>query len=137
MATEPPKDICNGKFKLESSEKFDEFLQEVGVSFLLRKFAQTATPTVEVTKKDDNNYTIRTVTTLKTTELVFCLGKEFEETRIDGVTVKTIITRNGNTFLQKQMSDKPVEITREFTDTQMIVTCKCGKVASIRKYKRL
>ncbi|RWS23948.1 fatty acid-binding protein FABP-like protein [Leptotrombidium deliense] len=134
---EAEKDICVGKYKLESSEKFDEFLSEMGVGFLLRKFAQTATPTVEVTKKDENNYSFKTVTTLKTTDLVFTLDTEFDETRMDGVTVKTVITRNGNVFTQKQKGEKEIEIIREFTEPQLIVTCKCGNVTSIRKYKRL
>ena len=41
-------------------------------------------------------YTVRTETTVKTSEIQFRLNEEFDETTIDGRVTKTIPTRNGN-----------------------------------------
>jgi cellular retinoic acid-binding protein 2 len=42
---------------------------------------------VEITK-DGETYTLKTTTTIKNSEIKFELGKEFEEARMDGKTVK-------------------------------------------------
>ena len=76
-----------GKYQLESSENFDEFLKALGVSFLLRNLAKTSKPTIEITLCGET-YNIKTITTLKTTVISFKIGEEFEETRLDGKTVK-------------------------------------------------
>lgn len=76
-----------GKYQLESSENFDEFLKELGVNFILRNLAKTSKPTIEITL-DGDTYTIKTITTLKTSVITFKIGEEFEESRMDGKTVK-------------------------------------------------
>ena len=58
-----------------------------GVGMVMRKMGNAATPTVEITL-EDGTYTLKTVTTFKTTEIKFKLGEEFEETTADGRTVK-------------------------------------------------
>lgn len=100
-----------GKFNLESSENFDEFLKALGkfelhlvnhnficvtsfcrllsgVSFMLRQMAKTAKPSIEISIDDAGVYTIKTLSMLKTTVITFKLNEEFEETRQDGKTVK-------------------------------------------------
>jgi fatty acid-binding protein 3 len=106
----------NGKFELESSENFDDFLKALGVGFMLRNAAKLSTPTVEITN-DGDSFTMKTVTTFKTTEIKFSLGQEFDETRMDGVTVKTTITKEGdNKLIQSQGGEPPCTITRELIE---------------------
>lgn len=71
-----------GKFKLEKSENFDNFLKELGVNFVSRNLAKTASPTLIVTI-DNDNYTIRTES-IRSSEIKFKLNQEFEESRMDG-----------------------------------------------------
>ncbi|OTF74944.1 Group 13 mite allergen-like protein (Lipocalin), partial [Euroglyphus maynei] len=112
-----------GKYQLESSENFDEFLKELGVGFILRNLAKTTTPTIEVVK-DGDYWVIKTHTALKTTGIRFKLGEEFDETRIDGKTVKTNVVMEGdNTMVQTQKGDKEVKIIREFSETQLKTVC--------------
>lgn len=106
----------NGKFELESSENFDDFLKALGVGFILRNAAKLATPTVEITNEGDS-FAMKTTTTFKTQEIKFSLGQEFDETRMDGVTVKTTITREGeNKLVQSQGGEPPCTITRELIE---------------------
>jgi len=126
-----------GKYTLESSEKFDEFLKEMGVGFVTRKMAVSLSPTIEI-KQEGEEYSIKTSTTFKTTELKFKLGEEFEETRMDGVTVKTKINKDGDSKLvQNQFGEVPCEIVREVVGDSLKTVCTCNEVVSTRIYKRV
>lgn len=88
---------------------------------MTRNLAKTATPTVEVSVSGDT-YTIKTLSTLKNSEITFQLGVEFEEDRADGKRVKTVVTADGATKLvQVQKGDKEVTIVREFSDDGLTV----------------
>ena len=56
---------------------------------MLRKMANTSSPTVEITNEGDS-YEFKTITTLKTSVSKFKLGEEFEEERLDGKKVKVL-----------------------------------------------
>jgi len=124
-----------GKFKLTSSDKFDEFLKELGVNFVLRNLAKTSNPVVEITK-DGEEFTLKTTTTFKTSEIKFKLGEEFEEARMDGAKVKTKVEADGNKLVQTQYGDKEVKIVREFNGDELKVVCTVGPVESVRIYAR-
>lgn len=126
-----------GKYKLEKSEKFDEFLDKLGVGFMVKTAAKTLKPTFEVSM-DGDTYVFRTLSTFKNTEIKFKLGEEFEEDRADGKRVKTVINKEGdNKFVQTQFGDKEVKIVREFKGDEVEVTASCDGVTSLRTYKRV
>ena len=80
---------------------------------------------------------VKTISTFKNSQIEFKLDEEFEEKRMDGVTVKTVVSKDGNKLIQKQTADPPVEIIREFTGDKLIATCKCKDVVSVREYKKV
>merc|ERR1739848_833146 len=98
-------DAFKGKYERTSADKYEEMLKELDVNFLLRKAATVSTPVCEITE-DGGVWTIKTSTTLKTMELKFKLGEEFDETTPDG---------------------------RQVTAT---VTCEDGKIISVQKAKK-
>ena len=49
---------------------------------VLRKFAQAATPTVNISNEGDK-WKIETITTMKTSLIEFKMGEEFLEKRLD------------------------------------------------------
>jgi hypothetical protein len=59
-------------------------------------------------------FTIKTITAFKTHEIKFFIGKEFEEQRVDGKTVKTVINAIENKLIQTMFDEKEVMIIREF-----------------------
>nr|KAB1091164.1 lipocalin/fatty-acid binding family protein [Acinetobacter baumannii] len=124
-----------GKFKLVSSENFDEFMKAQGVGMVMRKLGASSKPTVEITQ-DGDTWSIKTVTTFKTTEIKFKLGEEFEETRMDGSIVKTVVTLDGNKLVQKQFGDKEVIITRELEGDKLKVVCTVEDIVSTRIYDK-
>nr|UTT87477.1 fatty acid-binding protein [Argas persicus] len=124
-----------GKWKLTESENFDEFLKALGVGMTWRKLASTSKPVVEISNSGDQ-WTMKTSTLLKNSEIKFKLGEEFEENRIDGVKVKTVINLDGDKLVQKQFGDKEVSIVREVDNGQLKVTCSLENIVSVRKYSK-
>ncbi|XP_018016451.1 sodium/calcium exchanger regulatory protein 1 [Hyalella azteca] len=129
-----------GKYKMESSEGFDEFMKALGVGLVMRKMASTATPSLEISE-NEGTYTMKTVTTFKTTEISFKLGEPFTETTADGRVVQSTITLDGNTMTHKQVGDKEKNekdsiLTRVFNDTGIDMECKVDDVVCKRIYKR-
>jgi len=126
-----------GKYDLVASENFDEFLQALGVNWILRKTANALKPSVELVDNSDGTWTWKTVSTFKSTDIKFKLDEEFDETRMDGTKVKSIISLDGNKLVQKQTSEPPCEIIREFNGAEMKTICSCKGVTSTRTYKKI
>jgi len=127
-----------GKYTMIKSENFDEYMQAVGVGFVLRKMAATATPTTEI-KEENGDWNIKTITTFKTTEIKFQLGKEFDEETADGRKCKSTITQDGDSKLVHTQicGDKTYTILREFTDDEMKMTLDAPGVVCTRVYKKV
>jgi fatty acid-binding protein 3, muscle and heart len=108
----------------------------IGVNYLIRKMAGSASSTVELVKLDEpDTYSFNTISTFRTQTLKFKVNEEFSEKRMDGQEVTCTITFEGNKMIQKQTGDKPVTIEREFTDDELIATCYVGNVVSKRWFK--
>jgi len=126
-----------GKWKLESSENFDEYMKALGVGFMTRKVGATAKPTV-VISQSGAQWTLRSESAIKTVEFTFGFDEEFEEGTADGRKVKSTVHKDSDTkWTHVQKGEVPSTITRELTDPNTIVmTCEAAGVSSKRVYKR-
>ncbi|XP_070604083.1 fatty acid-binding protein, adipocyte-like [Erythrolamprus reginae] len=125
-----------GTWKLISSEKFDEYMKELGVGFATRKIAGVAKPNVIITY-NGGVITIKTESSFKNTEISFKLKEEFEETTADDRKVKSIVTLDNGSLNQVQKWDgKETIITRKIVDGKMVVECVMNKVVSTRVYEK-
>lgn len=104
---------------------------------IVRKMANSASPTIILAKSEDGTYTFTTQSSVKTSTLTFTLNQEFDEETMDGRKVKTVFTLEGNTLTQTQSGDKASTIIREFTETECVCTMTLGAVTCVRKYKAL
>ncbi|KMQ97189.1 myelin p2 [Lasius niger] len=134
MSSEILTGILGKRYKLQTSEKFDEYMKALGVGMVTRKMGATVSPVVELTEKD-GVYTLKTTSTFKNTEIKFKLGEEFEEETVDGRKVKSICTLDGNKLVQVQKGDKNTTIDREFTPTEMKAIMKVDDIVCTRVYK--
>ncbi|XP_058791327.1 fatty acid-binding protein, muscle isoform X2 [Phymastichus coffea] len=127
-------DFLGKQYKLVSSENFDDYMKAIGVGLVTRKMGAAVSPVVEVTEKD-GEYTMKTQSTFKNSEIKFRLGEEFNEETPDGRKVKSIITLDGNKMTHIQKGDKDTVIEREFTPTEMKAVMKVDDVVCTRVYK--
>ncbi|KOC64879.1 Fatty acid-binding protein, muscle [Habropoda laboriosa] len=127
--------VFTGKrYKLFSSENFDEFMKALGVGTVTRKMGSSVSPVVELTE-NDGLYTLKTTSTFKNSEIKFKLGEEFDEETPDGRKVKSVCTLDGNKLIQVQKGEKQTTIEREFTPTEMKAIMKVDDIVCTRVYK--
>lgn len=127
-----------GKWRLESTEDFEKYMEAVGVGFMLRKVATTLKPDLIFEKGDgDDAYVMKTVSTFKSTEIKFKLGEEFDEETADGRKMKTTMTFEDNQLVQSQKGAVDTTLQRTITDDDTLtLICKAKDVTSTRIYKK-
>jgi hypothetical protein len=106
---------------------------------MVRKLAGMSKPVVTISK-DGDNYTISSKDEVKTHEMVFQLGREFELPRIDGKVSRTTIdaTHGGLGFLEKDNTgDKMSQVEWEAEEKGMKVTYSAGGVTAVRVFQRV
>ncbi|CAF99899.1 unnamed protein product, partial [Tetraodon nigroviridis] len=82
-----------GNWKMKSSLNFEELLKALGVNPMLRKMAVAAAskPHLEI-QQNGERFHIRTSTPIRTTEIHFTIGEEFDEETVDGRKCKSLAT---------------------------------------------
>ncbi|KAI6183395.1 FABP domain-containing protein [Aphelenchoides bicaudatus] len=94
-----------GRYKLERSENFDEFLASKGLGWIARKFIGAASITKVIEKSDEkpNCYNFTNLTTKTTTNYKnFVLGKEFEDKGLDGENHKILFQMTDPNILSER-----------------------------------
>lgn len=128
--------VLNKKYKLSTSENFEEFMKALGVGLLTRKMGNAVSPVIELTKNGDE-FTLTSNSTFKNTAITFQLNKEFDETTPDGRKVKSLITQEGNKLIQVQKGEdnKETKIIREFKPDEVVMTLTVDDIVCKRVYK--
>jgi len=133
-----------GKYQLETSQGFDDFMYEVGVNWFTRKIACALYPTAKNTQIGER-IKINTSSTFKNSEVEFELGVPFTEHTADGRTVITTASLVGDSIIKKQDGQNgavsTVE-TREFREggrkmALIHIIPNKPSIRSIRIYKRI
>nr|CAI5860833.1 unnamed protein product [Callosobruchus analis] len=108
------------KYKLASSDKFDEYMKALGVGLVTRKMGNAVSPVVEL-KKEGDEYVLSSTSTFKNVVLKFKPGVEFDQETPDGRKVKATITVDGNTLkeTQKNADGTTTTIDRTFTNDEV------------------
>lgn len=127
--------FLNKKYKLATSDNFDEYMKALGVGLVTRKMGNSVSPVVEL-KKEGDVYTLTSSSTFKTTVISFELGKEFDEETADGRKVKSTITLDGNKLTQVQKgTDRTTTIVRDFTADELKAVMPVDDIVCTRIYK--
>merc|ERR1711962_1014918 len=136
-------DAFKGKYERTSADKYEELLKELDVNFLLRKAATVSTPVMEISE-DGGVWTIKTSTTLKTMELKFKLGEEFDEVTPDGRDVSALVTFEDGKIITVQKAKnekhKSTKSVRELNGDELVYTMTVDGVADlvcVQKFKRV
>ncbi|XP_020851450.1 fatty acid-binding protein 5 [Phascolarctos cinereus] len=130
-----PKQLL-GRWRLVESKGFDEYMKELGVGMALRKMAGMAKPDVYISE-NGGVVTIKTESTIKTTQISFKLDEKFDETTPDGRKTQTLCTLDNDTLIQLQEWDgKESTITRKVEDGKLLVDCIMNNVTCHRVYEK-
>merc|ERR1712210_352824 len=135
-----------GKYQLETSEGFSDFMSEIGVNWFTRQIACALYPTATNKNLGGNKVGIDTSSTFKSTSIAFEFGVPFVETTGDGTEVRTTATLNGNSLIKDQKALKPSGVsrieTRNFRQNGQIMELVHtipgkAKIRSVRVYKKV
>ncbi|XP_069032220.1 fatty acid-binding protein, heart [Embiotoca jacksoni] len=125
-----------GTWNLKDSEKFDEYMKELGVGFATRKVGNMTKPTT-IISVDGDMVTVKTQSTIKNTELSFKLAEEFDETTADDRKVKSIVTIDDGKMVHIQRWDgKETSLVREVSGNGLTLTLSIGQVVCTRRYEK-
>ncbi|XP_048768573.2 fatty acid-binding protein homolog 6-like [Ostrea edulis] len=136
------KEKFEGVWKLDRSENFQEFLQEVGVGLPLRKMASLAKPEMTITIENDNKIKIIMKTGFFTQEDCFHLNEEFLK-EMQGTIMKATATyeegmiKMTNTPVDPKSKVKEQIIHRERIGDEMVLTLYTGNVVCKRYMKKI
>nr|XP_008120261.1 PREDICTED: cellular retinoic acid-binding protein 2 isoform X1 [Anolis carolinensis] len=130
-------------FLLELSSNINCLRLVPGVNVMLRKIAVAAAskPAVEI-KQDGESFYIKTSTTVRTTEINFKIGEEFEEQTVDGRPCKSLARWESDNKMvcdQRLLKGEGPKTgwTREMTnDGELILTMMADNVVCTRIYVR-
>jgi fatty acid-binding protein 3 len=56
---------------------------------------------------------------------------------MDGRQVKSVITLEANKMVHEQKGDKPQTIVREFSESELVLTCEMGDIKCKRVFKAI
>merc|ERR1712110_235081 len=129
-----------GTYKRTKCENWEQFLDKIGTSFMIKKAATISTPTQEVKDLGGGKWSCTTSTTLKTMTIEFEFDKPFDEKTTDGRDVTCTVTKEGDKWIFNQKNKKAggpdVRATRLFTDAGMEMEYESGGVVSKQFYSR-
>ncbi|KAF0886320.1 fatty acid-binding protein 9-like [Crocuta crocuta] len=126
-----------GTWKLISSENFEEYMKQLGMSAAAQNLAGLAKPRISISANGDE-VNIKTENSLKNTEISFKLGEEFDEITADNRKVKSIITlSNGSMIHVQKWLGKETTIKRQIVDGKMVVEYTMNKTVSTRIFEKV
>ena len=128
-----------GKWKLSSSENFDEFMKKLGVGFVMRKLGNSMKPTLLIENIGENRWKITSITSIKSTSIYFELDKEFDEETHDGRKVKSIVIAEQDSIVHSQRENGKLlcSFTRFINQNgEQVVILKADNVEARRVFHR-
>merc|ERR1712212_188029 len=139
----PEMEAFKGTYERTSAENYEDMLKILDVNMLLRKAACASTPKMEVSE-DGGVWTIKTSTTLKTMELKFKLGEQFDETTPDGREVSAVVNLDSGKIVTvqeaKKDGEKSTKSVREMNGTDEMIytmTIDGSDLVCVQKFKRI
>merc|ERR1711892_40829 len=112
----PLPDYMIGKYKLDTSNGFNDYMSALGVNFFTRTIACALTPTATNKQRSNGDVIIDTSSTFRSTSVTFRLVSPCQESTADGRTVSTTAVLRGNRLIKTQVGNPTTIETREFLD---------------------
>ncbi|XP_071151683.1 fatty acid-binding protein homolog 6-like [Mytilus edulis] len=139
MSSDDLKTALGGKWKVYKSEKFEEFLKEMGINLVMRKAVANMSPTNTFTI-DGNSITINIEAGPKKMEEKYTLNEEVDRKTDAGEMVKSKATFvDGKLTIVNtptEATKKVVTVVREKQGDDLVMTMTRGDVSAKRYFKK-
>ncbi|XP_044075124.1 uncharacterized protein LOC122886689 [Siniperca chuatsi] len=138
MATATMPADFNGKWVLETSEKFEDYLKVLNIDFATRKIAISLSQT-KVVAQDGDKFDFKTLSTLRNYELAFTVGVAFDEYTkgLDNRNVKSLVTWEGDKLVCTQKGEKANRGWKHWTEgDKLYLELTCEDVVCLQVFKR-
>lgn len=139
MALEEIQTQLGGKWKLDRSENFDEFLKELGLNVVFRKMAGAAKPVIEI-KIENETVNIVSKVSFFNQVISFKLDEPYQQ-NYEGLEMNCMSRwENGKIITEAnpvaEGKGKPQKFVREITNEELVQTMYVGDVKCTRVFKR-
>merc|ERR1711972_377437 len=138
MQATPALQKLKGTWEYVDGEHFDDYMKELGVGFALRQSAKLVKPKL-IISENGGKWALKSESTLKSASYEFTPGSEFDETRLDGESVKSTVKFENDKWVHtmRDKTGKESTITRWVDEQgQQQIVMKAGDVTARRWYKR-
>ncbi|XP_059122173.1 fatty acid-binding protein, intestinal-like [Peromyscus eremicus] len=128
----------DGSWKVDHNENYDKIMEKMGINVLKRKVA--AHDNLKLTiRQEGNKFTIKESCRIRTIDVVFELGVDFNYTLADGTELKGSMSLEGNKLTGKFKridNGKDVIAVREISGDELILTYIYEGVEAKRIFKK-
>nr|AYP66989.1 fatty acid binding protein 2 [Misgurnus anguillicaudatus] len=128
----------NGAWKVDRSENYEKFMEQMGINMVKRKLA--AHDNLKITlEQTGDKFNVKEVSTFRTVEINFTLGVTFEYSLADGTELTGSWVLDGDmlkgTFTRKD-NGKVLTTTRKIIGDELVQTYNYEGVDASRIFKR-
>lgn len=128
----------NGTWKVDRSENYDKFMEQMGINVMKRKLAEHDNLKITI-EQNGNNFHIKESSTFRTKDIDFTLGVQFDYTLADGTEVAGTWELEGEmlkgNFTRKDNS-KTLITTRTIVGGELVQTYNYDGVDAKRIFKK-
>ncbi|KAM8726954.1 retinol-binding protein 2b [Acanthopagrus schlegelii] len=128
----------NGRWILETSDKFEEYLKVLNIDFATRKIAISLSQTKVITQNGDT-FDIKTLSTLRNYERSFTVGVEYDEYTkgLDSRNIKCLVTWEGDKLVCRQTGEKANRGWKHWVkDDKLYLELTCEDVVCLQVFKK-
>ncbi|XP_037062945.1 fatty acid-binding protein, intestinal-like [Peromyscus leucopus] len=128
----------DGSWKVDRNENYDKIMEKMGINVLKRKVA--AHDNLKLTiRQEGNKFTIKESCRIRTIDVVFELGVNFNYTLADGTELSGSVSLEGNKLIGKFKrvdNGKDLIVVREISGDELILTYIYEGVEAKRIFKK-
>ncbi|XP_076431024.1 fatty acid-binding protein, intestinal-like [Peromyscus maniculatus bairdii] len=128
----------DGSWKVDRNENYDKIMEKMGINVLKRKVA--AHDNLKLTiRQEGNKFTIKESCRIRTIDVVFELGVNFNYTLADGTELSGSVSLEGNKLTGKFKrvdNGKDLIVVREISGDELILTYIYEGVEAKRIFKK-
>ncbi|KAJ8008003.1 hypothetical protein DPEC_G00100220 [Dallia pectoralis] len=128
----------NGTWKVEHSENYDKFMEQMGINVVKRKLAEHDNLKIVIEQTGDK-FHIKESSTFRTKDIDFTLGVEFDYSLADGTDVSGTWELDGDVLTGKftrKDNNKVLSTTRAVVDGELVQSYSYDGVNAKRIFKK-